>query len=146
MRGKVRTAAGVLGASAALLFGAAAPALAGSSGGALVLKSSNCQDFGETTICMTTQVEYTTVQAASGNYVYSDNGKFSSTVTNDDGTSYASNGSFHDHFLVRDSDQEYHLHYSSITADPYFGTCTYAADFHLANGQVQFDDVRLGCA
>jgi hypothetical protein len=136
----------VSGFGFALIVGTALPASAASGVGAQVYNQKDCQYYPYATVCGTQHAEYNIVETPSGNANYQANGKYDLTVTLSDGSTYTDSGSFQGHGLfLKGQNQEESIHFSEETAAGNGQTCTYSADFHYANGNVQFDNFDLVC-
>lgn len=136
---------GVLGASAALIFGAT-PALAASSGGAEVFRVNGCQYFGTTTICgrITEVIQF--VELPNGDQVGARNSAYDYTVTYGTGYSQSDQGTYHAQILIKQGEtKEFSYHFSDVIVSPTGLTCTYEYDEHYANGQQQFLNYTFTC-
>ena len=106
------------------------------------IDSSSCIQVGENTLCFTNKGELHAVQTPSGNIIVQQNVTITTTQTNPSSRDVVR---FHDQAVVRPgADQEAHSHFREVltVGDQ---TCIYTDDFHVANGQVQFDRDEVRC-
>ena len=105
--------------------------------GATVQKFGDCYSYSGYTTCYDYRYVFNYTQTPSGNYQYVTNGASRSTTTGPGGYQYSSTGTFHDIFLVRETQTQLY-HYSDRYQDTYGGvTCSYRYKYHYANGEVR---------
>src|SRR4051812_11674784 len=106
------------------------------------IDSTLCDPVGDNTICFTNKGELHAVQTPSGNVIVQQTVTTTITQTNPSSRDVVR---FHDQAVVRPgADQEAHGHFREVltVGDQ---TCIYTDDFHVANGQVQFDRDAVSC-
>lgn len=109
----------------------------------------DCQDDGSLTFCYSAQGEYHGVCASAGNCTMQTNLRSSCFSFTDDATgdtTLSVCGSTHYQIHTKPGEsQVFHYSASSIGIDPTGSICTSTAQFHAANGRIQYDNATYTC-
>jgi len=140
-----------LGIAASLLFSAATlapamPAAAAPGDGAQTYQADYCQDSGYEKFCVKAHGVYNVTTTPSGNYNYTDNGKYEYTWDYPNGDHYESDGKYHYKVLLKADEAQVIHQRTRQTATSPGGTCTVEYDYHYVNGTVNFDNWNVTCS
>jgi hypothetical protein len=105
-----------------------------------------CEDYGVYSVCSKANGEEHFVETRNGTYQFQNNGKYEYSVSINGVFWYSEQSSVNYSYVFSKGEFHENLYHSSGDFTQDGRTCTYSYAYHLANGQVQFDNTGFSCA